>query len=684
MTQFRSARLIPWIFAAKTTAAGLIALLVAFTFNLDQPQWALLTVFIVSQPRDGLVLAKSFYRIIGTCIGAAGALVLVALFAQERVLFLGALALWIGVCTFGSQYARNWAAYGLVLSGYTVAIVGIPGALDPANAFYIATARVSEISLGIATAATISHVVLPMSLASSLRQAIAAARVELGDYIIALLVTHDGMALRTKLLGRAVAIQNLRASAVFEDRAIRDRAGILTQLGAALIDVISVTQILGRQVGALDRSSAETGPEIDGAIAATRLAVEAWRAGNIDGAGLGERFRRAEAQLPSARDLAGDPTVPGDMLMQGIAVSGVLREFFAAMAAYAAADEAFVSAAPRPPRRADFARANDFAGALWTGLRAALAVILVSWFWIAADWPHGSTATILGIVATARLATMGHAVPLAIAGTLIFGLSTIPAFIVVETLLPLASGFPMFALAVAPMLFLCAFLMAYERTMIIGYLSALLFASVGAFQDRMVYDPIGLINTSLAAVVAAAVAMVLWAVVAPESVEAARRRFDRTASRLLASIGRARRPIGAGEFETAMVEALERLRGALRPDRPADLATLDGGAALLIAGRELIHLRQDRRSSPATAVFESEFFAATARPGLRRLDRARDAARVAAERCLAELREPALGAEEAQAEARNIVAFTTVRDALERGRALLADRTTEAMRSNAA
>src|SRR5260370_16975172 len=41
---------IPWIFAAKTTASGLIALLVAFTFNLDQPYWALLTVFIVSHP----------------------------------------------------------------------------------------------------------------------------------------------------------------------------------------------------------------------------------------------------------------------------------------------------------------------------------------------------------------------------------------------------------------------------------------------------------------------------------------------------------------------------------------------------------------------------------------------------------------------------------------------------------
>ena len=46
---------VPWIFAAKTTASGLIALLVAFTFNLDQPYWALLTLFIVSQPQSGAV-----------------------------------------------------------------------------------------------------------------------------------------------------------------------------------------------------------------------------------------------------------------------------------------------------------------------------------------------------------------------------------------------------------------------------------------------------------------------------------------------------------------------------------------------------------------------------------------------------------------------------------------------------
>src|SRR5262245_20119995 len=177
---------IPWIFAAKTTASGLLALLVAFAFNLDQPKWALLTVFIVAQPQSGLVLAKSFFRIIGTVVGAAVALLLVSLFAQERVLFLGSLALWIGLCTFASKYARNFAAYGFVLSGYTVAIVGITGALDPTNAFFIAVDRATEISLGIMTTAVISRVILPMSLSDALRRTIAAGRTELADYAASL------------------------------------------------------------------------------------------------------------------------------------------------------------------------------------------------------------------------------------------------------------------------------------------------------------------------------------------------------------------------------------------------------------------------------------------------------------------------------------------------------------------
>ena len=672
------------IFAAKTTASGLIALLVAFTFNLDEPYWALLTVFIVAQPRQsGQVLAKSFYRIIGTVIGAAVALLFVGLFAQERVLFLGALALWIGLCAFGSQYARNFAAYSFVLSGYTVAIVGIPGALDAGNAFYIATGRVTEVCLGIIVAATVNRIILPSSLGPQLWQAVAEAREALADYAIALFKPGDSAPLRAKLLGQAIAIENLRASAIFEDREIRDRSDRLRFLDAALIDVVGVAQLLGPQLDALGRSGASTEGALDAAIADATSAIQAWRASAIDAAVLRRRLLRAQAHLPGVWPLSRDPSAPDEEVIRRIAIIARLREFFTALAAYAEAYEAFIWAPRTASSPIRFKRANDPVGALWTGVRAALAVFFLSGFWILADWPHGSTATILGVVATARLATMAPAVPIALAGTLIFSLSTIPAFIIIEVLLPLAQGFGMFALVVAPMLFLCAFLMAHKKTMLIGYLSALLFASTGLFQNHMTYDPVGLINTSIAAVIATATALVLWAVVAPATPAAARRRFVRAVRQALARIAAPRSRIGLAEFETAMTEALDQLRGYLRDDQPEDIAIFEAGTALLGAGRELIRMRESPHSSAAVDL-EFQIASLAGYPRAEWLERARRMAEEAAAKCLAELREDDLGTKRAQAIARDLGAFAAIGQELARGGALLTGMRHEGVQSDAA
>ena len=562
------------IFAAKTTASGLIALLVAFTFNLDQPQWALLTVLIVSQPQSGLVLAKSFYRLIGTLIGATVALLLVSLFAQERVLFLGALALWIGLCSFGSQYARNFAAYSFVLSGYTVAIVGIPGALDSGNAFYTATARVTEISLGIMVSATISHIVLPDSLAASLWKAVSDTRVRLADYAVAVIGDADITSLRAKVISQAIADENMRSSAVFEDREVRVRSNLLRLLNAALINVIAAAQTPGTRLDIVHRNGDRGEAAINDARAEATAAITAWRSSTIPAAELHAALLKAGARPP---------------------LSG-LRGFFAALVAYAEAyDECFAADPKQPPGRIGFDRSNDMLGALWTGIRAAVAVFVAGSFWILSAWPHGSTAVILGAVATARLATMGQAVPIALAGTLIFSLATVPAFIVVEVLLPLASDFAMFSLMVAPMIFCCALLMASKnpKLQLVGFLSGLLFASVGQFQNRMVYDPVGLINTSIAAVFAAGLAMLLWSILAPQTPEAARARFFRVARRALARIAAPGGRLGLVEFETAIIEALDRLQGRLRPGCPDDIAAFEKGVALLGAGRGLVATNDD-------------------------------------------------------------------------------------------
>jgi len=156
------------MFAVKTYLAALLALFISFWLTLDEPYWALLTVFVVAQPDSGLVLAKGFYRILGTAAGALMTVVLVFAFAQYGELFIASLAVWIGVCNFAARAVRNFASYGFQLAGYTVAIIGIPAALSPNEAYPIILARATEISLGIGCMALVSRLIGPRELAPKL------------------------------------------------------------------------------------------------------------------------------------------------------------------------------------------------------------------------------------------------------------------------------------------------------------------------------------------------------------------------------------------------------------------------------------------------------------------------------------------------------------------------------------
>src|SRR5258706_8297174 len=137
-----------WLFVFKTLLAYYITGWLAMRFSLSQPSTAMLTTIIVANRQSGRVLAKSFYRCIGTLVGAGVALLIVSLFPQERVLYLVTLSLWIGACAGGATLYRNFTSYAFVLSGYTAAIVAVPVIDTPLGAFDSAVMRVSEVLLG--------------------------------------------------------------------------------------------------------------------------------------------------------------------------------------------------------------------------------------------------------------------------------------------------------------------------------------------------------------------------------------------------------------------------------------------------------------------------------------------------------------------------------------------------------
>jgi uncharacterized membrane protein YccC len=138
-----------WIYALRAASAGCLALYISFSLNLDGSHWALTTCYIVgSERQSGRILAKSIARIVGTLVGIVASFTLVNCFAHERVLFICCFAAWLSICAYFSHYQREHWAYAWVLAGYTTAIVGVPAALAPNQAFSVIMSRAENVIIG--------------------------------------------------------------------------------------------------------------------------------------------------------------------------------------------------------------------------------------------------------------------------------------------------------------------------------------------------------------------------------------------------------------------------------------------------------------------------------------------------------------------------------------------------------
>ena len=84
-------------FAARVTGTLLLAYLIAFVLQVQSASSAGVCVAIVAQPTAGMAMSKAFYRFAGTVIGGIASLLVVAAFAQDRIMLL-AFALWLAAC----------------------------------------------------------------------------------------------------------------------------------------------------------------------------------------------------------------------------------------------------------------------------------------------------------------------------------------------------------------------------------------------------------------------------------------------------------------------------------------------------------------------------------------------------------------------------------------------------------
>ncbi len=481
-----------FIFSLKTCGAAILALYLAFWLGLDQPKWALMSVFIVSQPDSGLVLAKSVFRMLGTAVGTLVTIALVFAFSQNGELFLASLAIWIGLCNFAARSVRHFAAYGFLLAGYTAAIIGIPAALNPAGAYAIILARCTEISLGILCAGLVSRLVLPRELLPNLVLRICelARRVErFAAFAGTSPVDNEGLAIeRIGLFKDFAAVEAMRSSACYESAE------------ALLLD----TAMRGR---------------IDAALHVIFVSVEVF----TFGAG------NAPAPEPISHVVSPGADTKGAPFESGAAFAGIVRvesqralEDALARLRYLEAGSLQESIVDAPRSRT--ALWSDPGYALLTGLRSALAIVITSAFWFITAWPHGPTAVIAAANACSLIGGMQRQTRVVLALVIALLVAAVPVFATEFYLLPAATDFLSLTVALAPFLLTCGFAMATQP---IAVFPITYFVIGSNLSNTMNYDSVTYLNNTLAIFFGFGITFLLFAVLLPESPERLFRRFRR-------------------------------------------------------------------------------------------------------------------------------------------------------------
>jgi uncharacterized membrane protein YccC len=148
-------------YVARTLLAMAIALFAALWLQLASPASAVVTVMIVANPSRGGIVSKGVWRIFGTITGAVAAVVIMACFPQESLLFIAAFGFWLGVCTFASSMFRHFRAYAAVLSGYTVALIAAGALNTPDHVLQFALSRLAVVTLGVVVSTVVTMIFQP-------------------------------------------------------------------------------------------------------------------------------------------------------------------------------------------------------------------------------------------------------------------------------------------------------------------------------------------------------------------------------------------------------------------------------------------------------------------------------------------------------------------------------------------
>ncbi|WP_180606774.1 FUSC family protein [Agrobacterium vitis] len=136
-------------FALRTTIAAILAMALATLLQIHHPYWAAMTVWLVAQPTRGLVVERGLARLVGTIIGALVGFLMLWQLSAAPGLQLSVLICWVALCAAAGSFFRHFRSYGLLLAGYTAAVVTMSGLIEPQLGHELAWSRIACTLIGV-------------------------------------------------------------------------------------------------------------------------------------------------------------------------------------------------------------------------------------------------------------------------------------------------------------------------------------------------------------------------------------------------------------------------------------------------------------------------------------------------------------------------------------------------------
>ena len=585
------------LYAFKVMVAAGVTMFLAFLIDLPYTYWALLTLPLVVTQQSGMTVWRSAARVGGTLIGAMVVLVFAGLFAQNGLVMIACLALWIFGCGYNARSQVGLDGYAYGTAGLTALVVAIDTGANADMAFSFAYWRSTETIIAVIASFMVLLTIFPQSVGDDLianfrnatgkvfdlvRDAVIRNREQTAKDRLATASGLDGLftLLRAQKLERNHAgpdFPRLRAATARLDRLFIDSGALSATIARAMEHDVLVGELeetrarLEELLCDLPNPSDDLEAASDRATALRDFADALERSEAMEKAALGSSERER---------------------LEGLVVYR-LRETALGVASFLEASIALADPSRAAPPDKSFAtRYPDKSAAVQRGLRSSGAFVAVAMWWIFSGSSNGSILALITGALSLLIPTILPRALFATAGIKIFlGFMSggVLAFALM-LLLPFMSGFSGFLALFLPTIFVIFYVCSGpNRAIALG--ATIMLAIALQPSNEQVYDPVRLFNvvTTLAIMPAAFISAML--VILPENTAWLRRHLGRAGTKLMRSAARGRVE-NEDSFIAQAIDVVADYGKDLDMENEGDAHLVNRAKAITHAGREMIEIER--------------------------------------------------------------------------------------------